>query len=241
MSHFFRFARKFGYDNWECSNGFLSRWKHTFGVVSKAISGKSAEAADPGPYMREILPPLLAKYHPRDIYNADETAFYYKVLPHRTHAFKHDKVAGGVKSKDRLTLFLITNMDGSDKMTPIVIGKAAKPHHLKRVYGITPNQMSVWYYSQANSWMTQVIYEKILDRINCKLAKQLRKILLIVDNCAAHSFKKYSNIQIEFLPPNVTSKIQPLDQGIIRAVKCRCVFLCCFDRFDHLCKALETQ
>ncbi|KAL4587366.1 hypothetical protein LXL04_000235 [Taraxacum kok-saghyz] len=43
-----------------------------------------------------------------------------------------------------------------------------------------------------------------------------RKILLVVDNCPAHS----KNIQgCFFLPPNMTSKIQPCDAGIIRAFK----------------------
>ena len=45
-------------------------------------------------------------------------------------------------------------------------------------------------------------------------------MLLIIDNCAAyprpHSLK---NIRVEFLPPNTTSLIQPLDMGVITNLK----------------------
>lgn len=43
------------------------------------------------------------------------------------------------------------------------------------------------------------------------------KILLILDNCSSHP-KNLSteHVQVVFLPPNTTSLIQPLDQGIIR-------------------------
>ena len=50
-----------------------------------------------------------------------------------------------------------------------------------------------------------------------------RKILLFVDNCSAHGkhdmMPDLSNVRVEFLPPNKTSKVKPLDAGIIAWVK----------------------
>ncbi|GFS84716.1 tigger transposable element-derived protein 1 [Trichonephila clavipes] len=40
------------------------------------------------------------------------------------------------------------------------------------------------------------------------------KVLLIVDNAASHPELEHPNVQLVFLPPNTTSLIQPLDQGI---------------------------
>ena len=54
---------------------------------------------------------------------------------------------------------------------------------------------------------------------NDELARQQRHILLLIDNAPSHIIGEYSNIKIQFLPPNTTSKIQPLNQGIIRSVK----------------------
>jgi hypothetical protein len=48
------------------------------------------------------------------------------------------------------------------------------------------------------------------------------KILLLVDNATSHcGTKVMSNVMVKFLPLNLTSEVQPLDQGIIRAVKAR--------------------
>lgn len=47
------------------------------------------------------------------------------------------------------------------------------------------------------------------------------KVLLIVDNCRAHPkvTEGLINIELIFLPPNTTLKVQPCDDGIIRALK----------------------
>ena len=45
------------------------------------------------------------------------------------------------------------------------------------------------------------------------------KVLLIVDNAPGHPDLEHENVQILFLPPNMASLIQPLDQGIIAAFK----------------------
>ena len=47
-----------------------------------------------------------------------------------------------------------------------------------------------------------------------------KKILLLIDNCPAHPKDvPLRNIELVYLPPNSTSKLQPLDQGIIKVVK----------------------
>nr|XP_050024324.1 tigger transposable element-derived protein 6-like [Dermacentor andersoni] len=68
--------------------------------------------------------------------------------------------------------------------------------------------------------MTRDIFQKWLKAWDSELACQGRKVCLIVDNCTAHhTDAQLSSIEIHFLPPNTTSKLQPLDQGIIHAFK----------------------
>jgi hypothetical protein len=74
----------------------------------------------------ESLPSLLEGYEPRGVYNADETGIFFNVLPERTLAYK-GVTCHGKHSKNRLTVLLCVNSDGSDEQVPIVISKSSKP------------------------------------------------------------------------------------------------------------------
>ena len=67
--------------------------------------------------------------------------------------------------------------------------------------------------------MTGAIFDLWLSEWNRELYKQKRKITLLVDNAPGHIADDYDNIELVFLLPNTTSKLQPLDQGIISWVK----------------------
>jgi hypothetical protein len=53
------------------------------------------------------------------------------------------------------------------------------------------------------------------------MAIKNRHILLLLDNFSGHILEKeqFSNVNLKFLPPNTTSFLQPLDQGIINNFK----------------------
>ncbi|XP_022778438.1 tigger transposable element-derived protein 6-like [Stylophora pistillata] len=67
--------------------------------------------------------------------------------------------------------------------------------------------------------MTSQLFCEWLDIVNNQMRNSNRKIILIVDNCAAHPQVERSNIKLVFLPLNTTAKLQPCDAGIIQAVK----------------------
>ncbi|GFU30626.1 HTH CENPB-type domain-containing protein [Trichonephila clavipes] len=57
-------------------------------------------------------------------------------------------------------------------------------------------------------------------KLDAIVGKQKKKSYSFVDNCPAHPKDiPTTNIKIVFLPPTATSKLQPLDQGIIKVVK----------------------
>jgi hypothetical protein len=45
------------------------------------------------------------------------------------------------------------------------------------------------------------------------------KIILFLDNATCHPDIKVTNIKLLFLPPNTSSVCQPLDLGVIKALK----------------------
>lgn len=47
-----------------------------------------------------------------------------------------------------------------------------------------------------------------------------RKVLLFIDNCTTHNHDiELSSIKVHFLPPNTTSILQPMNQGVIQNFK----------------------
>ncbi|MDD9361382.1 MAG: hypothetical protein PV344_00400 [Anaplasma sp.] len=115
----------------------------------------------------------------------------------------------------RITVLLAANIDGSTKLRPLVIGKFQTPNCMRN-----RRDIPVTYTWNKKSWMTHDIFEKWLKDWDTELADQGRKACLLVDNCSAHHTNvPLKNIELKFLPPNTTSKLQPLDQGTIRTFK----------------------
>ncbi|XP_040074994.2 tigger transposable element-derived protein 6-like [Ixodes scapularis] len=76
------------------------------------------------------------------------------------------------------------------------------------------------YNCNKKAWMTGKIFEIFLAKFDRFLKAEKRRAVLLVDNASCHSVRAdYGNLTLKFFPPNMTAKIQPLDAGIIRAVK----------------------
>ena len=62
-----------------------------------------------------------------------------------------------------------------------------------------------------------------LANICIELLDQGRKVLLLIDNAPSHIVNdlQLTNIKVQSLQPNATSKVQPTDAGIIAAFKKR--------------------
>ena len=69
---------------------------------------------------------ILRRYEPKDVYNADETGLFYQCTPDRTLAIRGSDVEGRKQSKKRVTLLVGANMDGSDKLPLLMIGRTQR-------------------------------------------------------------------------------------------------------------------
>lgn len=65
------------------------------------------------------------------------------------------------------------------------------------------------------------VFEKLIMKLGKKMGNQNRKMALAVDNCLAHPnvFSKLSNANLLFLPLYSTSKLQQVNQGLIKNLK----------------------
>ena len=78
------------------------------------------------------------------------------------------------------------------------------------------------YFADSKSWMQVEIMEKVLETMNRQMVKEERNVILFLDNATLHPTSlvdKFSNIKVVFLPKNTTSRLQPLDAGIIQSFK----------------------
>lgn len=213
------FAEKMDIEvDFKVSNGWFEKFKERHGLSFKKLCGESADVdlGSVNGWRKEQLKRLVEKYEPNDIFNADETGLYYKLLPDKSLVFKDEGSGhGGKRHKQRLTALLAANMTGTEKLPLLIIGKSANPRCFKGV-----KTLPTAYKNNTKAWMTAVLFEEWVRKLDRKMAANKRKILMIIDNCTAHPvITNLKAIQLEFLPPNVTSVLQPLDQGVIQCFK----------------------
>ena len=214
------FADKLGVaeSDFDCSAGWLERFKSRHAIVFKRVCGESNDVATDSEALsdwKRKLATILKDYLPSDIFNADETGIFYKLMPDKTLEFKSVSCHGGKQSKERLTAMVCANMSGTEKLPLLVIGKSANPRCFKNVKRI-PTE----YQANKKAWMTSEIFTSWAKKLDAQMLRQKRKICLIIDNCPAHPHvKSMKATTLVFLPPNTTSVTQPMDQGIIRNLK----------------------
>lgn len=93
------FALQLDYDDFAASDGWLHRFRERYDLVFRAVSGEmnavNMETCEG--WRSEALQGYMEKYSPQDIFNADETALFFKLLPAKTITYKGDKCTGGKK------------------------------------------------------------------------------------------------------------------------------------------------
>ena len=66
--------------------------------------------------------------------------------------------------------------------------------------------------------MTSSLFNEWLSCLDVEMQNQQRNLFL--DNASSHVKEiELTNIELAFIPPNTTSTLQPLDQGIIENIK----------------------
>jgi len=203
-------------EEFDASAGWLDKFKQRHNIKMYITHGEAASAPlGTLAQERQSLQVILKNYELKNIYNADETGLFYRMLPNQTLASA--PVSGKKKDKTRISLLLCTNADGSDIIKPLVIGKSAKPRALKN---LNYNHLPVTYTFSNKAWMNSTIMKNFVKDLDAHV--EGRKIILLLDNAPSHppadSFNT-RNITIHYLPPNTTAHLQPMDAGIIRTFK----------------------
>lgn len=217
-------------NGFNASDGWFQNFKKRRGIRQLTVSGESL-SADP-----LSIDPFLHSFRAKinemglsetQIYNADETGLFFRMLPNKTYVAANEKSAPGRKTrKERMTILFCANADGSHKVKPLVVGKSKNPRCFKNF------QNPFAYDSSANAWMTANIFQKWFHECFVEEVREFciknnlpQKAILLVDNCSAHGKSTDliqsadGNVIVLYLPPNVTSLVQPMDQNPLKLVK----------------------
>ena len=216
----------------ECSfsTGWLRNFKCRHGIREIHQHGEknSADHEAAAAYTEEFM--RLIREHDvscEQVYNADETALFWRCVPTSTLSTHDEARASGFKvNKDRITVLPCANVAGTHKLKLFVLGKFKKPRAFKDVV-----HFPVHYDANANAWMTAVLFKwwffhcfvpEVKEHLRQQDLPEDSKVILLLDNCRAHPPAQElvsGNIFVVYLPPNVTSLIQPMDQGVIQNFK----------------------
>lgn len=209
-------ALQLGHEEFKCSNGWFCRFKERNNLTFLTVCGESGSTNESvvEDWRNHTLAPLLSEYGADDVYNLDEAALFYKMLPTKTFAVKNTAIKGRKQAKDRITVLFGANMCGKHKLPLLVVGKTGKPRCFKNAR--LPPKDELVYRHNKKAWMTGAIFEEYVRQLDRKFAATGRNVLFVVDNCPAHGdIPHLQAIRMVFLPPNTTSISQPMDQGVI--------------------------
>ncbi|PFX29968.1 tigger transposable element-derived protein 6-like [Stylophora pistillata] len=211
-------AEKLGISGFAASNGWLESFKKHYNICSITKAGQNEDL-----YQATIeswngqVRKFIRGWKPEDVWNMDETGSFWRGLPETSLNNKRKQCnIGGKQANQRTTWVFFVNAAG-EKEDPIVIGRYLKPRCFKNLKD-TKRLYQCYYFANSKAWMTKEIMTDVLSQLNETLIQKKRSILLFLDNAPCHSLDlagKFSNIGINFLPNNTTSKTQPLEAGII--------------------------
>ncbi|XP_022911208.2 jerky protein homolog-like [Onthophagus taurus] len=122
------------------------------------------------------------------------------------------------------------NASGSHKLPLLCIGKSKNPRSFKET---EMKHFPVCYKYQTKAWVNQDIFkawffEEFVPSVKKHLKSKhlLERAMLLLDNAPLHPEERTlqtadGQIFVQYLPPNVTALLQPMDQGVIEACKRR--------------------
>eukprot|EP00002_Diphylleia_rotans_P040692 TRINITY_DN9717_c0_g1_i1.p1 TRINITY_DN9717_c0_g1~~TRINITY_DN9717_c0_g1_i1.p1 ORF type:complete len:525 (-),score=123.96 TRINITY_DN9717_c0_g1_i1:667-2241(-) len=195
-------------DQW--LDSFLGRYQlrlHQIDEDSGLIESRDSVNVDPS------IRFMISKYSREDIYCADEAGLYFRASP--AFLVPDDDRYGIKLPEERVTVLLCSNMTGTTKLPPVVIGSSPSPfEHMPEA----KEKVGVSYFQQEYSWMTTEIFQGFVQYLD---ANMLRPSLLVIDDAPIHKveFVDLRNLRIIFLPSQGSLYVQPFEAGIFDAFK----------------------
>ncbi|CAF4450927.1 unnamed protein product, partial [Rotaria magnacalcarata] len=178
-------AEQLGYtsETFKASNGWLKKFRNRYAISFRTINGESALVDNSTvEEWTQRLSTILDGFDENDVFNADETGLSYRATPDHSLVLSKEECKGGKKSKERLTVLLCSNLTGTVKLKPVVIGKSQRPRCFKN---ITTSKLPVIWLSNRTAWMTS----QTADQISITVLDAIKWIDLSWENVTEKTIK----------------------------------------------------
>lgn len=219
----------YGLSTYKASKAWIWRFKKRYQIHQSLYNGKIDADMAAEKFVRKFNRRIKKENLDMDnIYNMEVTKILWKVLP-RSILVELDKKKSDSKKLevDCVTVAFCTNTAGTHKLPPLFIHKYEKSRVLKQ----SRKSLPIIFKSQKNAWIDQEIFADWYNNYFKTAVRKYQskkgvtgKVLLLVNNHKEYILPEEESTQddhfaILFLPTNITSILQPLDQGIIEDVK----------------------
>ncbi|CAF3938391.1 unnamed protein product [Rotaria magnacalcarata] len=188
--------KQLGYttETFKASNGWLEKFHNRHAISFRTINGECASVDDSTvEEWTQRLSTILDGFNENDVFNADETGFFYRATPDRSLVLSNEECKGGKKSKERLTVLLCSNLTGTEKLKPVVIGRSQRPRCFKN---ITTSKLPVTWLSNRTARMTS----QAADQISITVLDAIKWIDLswekAAENTIRNGFRAAAHIDI---------------------------------------------
>lgn len=147
---------KYEHGEFNGSLGWFAKFKVRHGIRYLKICGEKLSTAPEliEPFVKELKEYISANgLLKSQIYNADESALFWKMLPNKTLAMGMERAIDGRKVlKQRITFMPCSNATGEHKMKLLAIGKSKNPRAIKNAV------IEIDYASSQRGWMTSNLF-----------------------------------------------------------------------------------
>jgi hypothetical protein len=206
------------------TEGWLSGFKKRHSLKERRRHGEagSAQLNEESEVTMEEIRKAGEEYNAEDIYNMDETGYYWKMKPDRSLSTL--ETSGKKMDKARITAALTCNATGTHRLPIWYIGTACRPNCFRAEGLSTLDHLGAFWRYNKTAWMNHHIMKEYLCWFNNQMRIKGKKALLLIDDFSAYELsvelmeeaKELTYTKVMWLPPNATSIYQPLDQGIIQ-------------------------
>ena len=180
---------------------------------------------------RDVLKAYFAKIPPKDLFTLDEAFLSYN-LPLDYAQYEASSIQRRIEVA---TVMLCSNLDGSEKLKPVVVGKYDSYKSFRNYFPNEPKdpvsqsmlgtkmakKFDISYHSNRKAWLTSNLFHNWLVRWDKRLVAVNRKIWIVLDDSCCHRIinLRLQNIKLVYTSSN--SKFLPFNWGVWDEFKTR--------------------